>query len=65
MQSLAQYRDQEPLRTLAWMAEQKDMKKIYLTSSLEGVCGGSTGFTLEAMWFGYTDEYVYTGSSSP
>lgn len=59
------YRDQEPLRTVAWMAKQKQMKSIYLTSSLENVRGGSIGFTLEAIWFGYTDDYVYTGSSSP
>lgn len=47
------------------MAKTKDLTEIYLTSDLEGVSGGSAGFTLEAIWFGYLKEYVYTGSSSP
>lgn len=63
-ETLTLYRDQEPLRTLAWMAEMKGYKDIYLTSSLEDVRGGSAGFTLEAIWYGFTDEYVYTGSSA-
>jgi hypothetical protein len=29
------------------------------------VRGGSTGFTLEAIWFGFSNQYVYTGSSAP
>lgn len=59
------FKFQEPLRTVAWMGKQKKLSKIFLTSSLERVSGGSTGFTLEALWYGYIDEYVYTGSSSP
>ena len=47
------------------MCRKKKMKDIYLTSSLTDVQGASTGFTLEAIWYGYTDEYAYTGSSSP
>lgn len=41
------------------------MEHIYLTSNLEGVRGGSIGFTIEACWYGFIDDYVYTGSSSP
>lgn len=36
-----------------------------MTSSLTEVSGGSIGFAIEASWFGFTDEYVYSGSSSP
>jgi hypothetical protein len=46
------------------MAKEKDLKSVYLTSSLENVRGGSIGFTLEAIWFGFSKEYVYTGSSA-
>lgn len=53
------------MRTLVWIAQQKDMKDIFVTSDLTGVSGGSIGFTLEAMWYGFQDKYVYTGSSSP
>jgi hypothetical protein len=47
------------------MAKEKQIAEIYLTSGLENVRGGSVGFTLEAIWFGYTSQYAYTGSSAP
>lgn len=30
------YQNQEPLRTLKWMAEAKNLTSIYLTSNLSG-----------------------------
>lgn len=36
-----------------------------MTSSLAEVSGGSTGFTIEAAWYGYLADYTYSGSSSP
>lgn len=53
------------MRTLAWIAKEKGISDIYLTSDLEQVSGGSIGFTIEACWYGYTTDYIYSGSSSP
>lgn len=59
------YQDQEPLRCLGWIANAKDIKEIFLTTDLQDVSGGSICFSIEAAYFGFTDEYVYSGSSSP
>jgi len=58
------WRDQEALRSLAVLMKKLNLTEIYLSSSLEGVSGGSIGFCIEAIWFGYPDAYAYTGSSS-
>lgn len=59
------YQEQEPLRSVAWIGAEKKLTDIYLTSSLELVSGGSIGFAIEAAWYGFTPEFVYSGSSSP
>ena len=53
------------MRCLGWIANAKDIKDIYLTTDLQNVSGGSICFSIEAAYFGFSDEYVYSGSSSP